>query len=252
MSSKYSAASKKRYASKSKRYIKSKIPRAIQTRGTPAGYYEIPVTSLTRVFYTTDSGFWNTDQINGTVTGTVGWNGFCWTTTLSDTIMSFGNGSNVFTITQAVPGYSGPQNSFDLVKISHVSMEIQFVNSMHDATVNNTGGVYLSCAYDPNDRDPPATESAILQYSNLKTLTNGNIKTIKLEFTPAINEVIADSNNNGSVSGYQTSQYVNTAANGVSHRGVIGWLSNFANSGTNYKGYVMFKITQTRRYKLNK
>jgi len=41
------------------------VPRAIRTRGTPDGYYEIPANILLRFYFNTNSGIFVTDQTAG-------------------------------------------------------------------------------------------------------------------------------------------------------------------------------------------
>jgi len=242
-----------KYASKSKRYRKLSIPRAISTRGTPEGYYEIPVTTLTRVYFNTSTGFWQTDQTTGAQIGLTGYNGFSWTTTLDNSILALGNGSVSTAIVQNVPGWSGPQNTFDLVKVAKVIFEVEFVNALHTTGISNAGGVYFTCAFDPNDNVPPAFEATVLQYSNIKTLTNGNYGKIKMPFTPYILDVIGSNEDAPVSAGAQRAMYVRANNPSISHRGVVGWLSTFLTStATANTGYMMLKVTQIRRYKINR
>ena len=58
----------------------SRIPRAISTRGTPDGYYEIPVRTLLKVYGNNGSGFFNTNQGPSSSPSGIGYQGFgLWT-----------------------------------------------------------------------------------------------------------------------------------------------------------------------------
>lgn len=242
-------------SSKKKRRTKviRRIPRTIQTRGTPQGYYEIPVTVLTRLYFNTSTGFWQTDQNSGAQGGLTGYNGMNWSTTLDNTIINLGNGTSSTTITQAIPGFSSLQAAFDLVKIAKVFVEVEFVNPLHNTALSNAGGVYINMAVDPNDFNPPASESDIMQYSNLKTLTNGNYGKLRFSFIPYIIDSVADYNGNTIQAGNQPAGYVRTSFPAATFKGFIGWISTFLlSSSTAQNGYLVIKTTQIRRFKLNK
>ena len=73
-------------------YPVTKIPRAIRTRGTPEGYYEIPVTIYRKVYFNMSTGVWPTNQSTGAQIGVTGYSGFGIANQLDNSHMFFGNG----------------------------------------------------------------------------------------------------------------------------------------------------------------
>lgn len=87
-----------------RRYAKSKIPLAIKTRGTPSGYYEIPVRTLTRIYVNTSSGMWQTNQTTGGSVGLTGYQGISFSSTLDAFATYLGAGSISASIFNSTPG----------------------------------------------------------------------------------------------------------------------------------------------------
>ena len=57
------------------KFKSARVPRAIQTRGTPEGYYDIPYHQMVRLYCNTSSGFWPTNQTSMAPYGGAGYQG---------------------------------------------------------------------------------------------------------------------------------------------------------------------------------
>lgn len=231
------------------------VPKAIALRGTPGGYYEIPVTNVFKVFWDTSTGFWRTNQTTGAKIGVNGYRGFQLSTSLSDVQMTLGEGASTDSIVQSVPGFTNLQATFDMCKIAKIHVEVY---SMSDGgspgSSNDTPGAMFYMACDYNDVIPPANVAAILQYSDVECNSICNQRMVsKKSFTPYI---VLDANNIGDTSNVtsvnQPATYIRCDNPGVAHRGIIGWVDAAQASGTTRGAYVYIKITQIRRYKVNK
>lgn len=253
------------YGKKSRRRSRKviKVPRAIATRGTPDGYYEIPVHSYTKIFLAGNQGFYNTDQITGAV-GALGGAGFGYYTSLDNEYFLLGGFGVYQTITKAVPGFSSIQAVFDNCKISEIRMEYWFTTTNSSATtfeytaagdVLRSAGVDLPELWlteDQNNANPGNNMDDICQYSKLLCVRQ-NSQSYKMKFRPHIRDDVGTA---GDESGTTTtlaaavpSTYIQTAKPAAAHFGVRGFL-NISNTATvAQQGYLHIKTTQIRRYK---
>lgn len=237
------------------KYRRPSVPRTIALRGTPGGYYEIPTTSVFKVFWDTNTGFWRTNQTTGAKLGVNGYKGFQLSTSLDNVQLSLGEGTTTDTIVQGVHGFAQLQAVFDMCKIARIDVEIQ---SMSDGgtpgTANDTPGAMFYHVVDYNDVVPPANVGAILQYSGVRyaSLCQQSMIT-KRSYTPYI---VLDANNIGDTSNVtsvnQPATYIRCDNPGVAHRGLLGWVDAAQASGTTRGGYIYIRVTQIRRYKVNK
>ena len=91
----------------------TRIPRAISTRGTPDGYYEIPVRTLLKVYGNNANGFFQTNQNSSSTPSGVGFQGFGLWTSLDLVTMYLGEGTVSAQIQRSVLGFSEIARVFD-------------------------------------------------------------------------------------------------------------------------------------------
>jgi len=235
--------------------IPRSIPKSIQFRGTPKGYYEIPVTNLFKVYYNTSTGLWQTNQDTGASQGLIGYRGFSLSTSLSDVNLALGEGSVSTNITQSVPGFASLQDVFDVCKIARLEVEIYF---MQDANGNSGSGdspaSMLHVVKDYNSVNPPSNQSAILQYGEIKNCQSTSMHTRqKWSFQPHTEqsgETIDGASSTFSIN--RPSTYMATATPGVAHRGLLGWIDSAQSTGSARTGYVYILVKQIRRFKMTR
>lgn len=244
-------------AYKRRRYTKSKIPRAIQTRGTPDGYYEIPVKALTRIYVNTSTGGWNTNQTTGASIGLTGYQGIGFYSSLDTMSTVLGNGAISATISQAVPGFTELQAVFDEGKICKVMYDVWVTAQVPAATAvaGNFGAPDLFLAVDPNNADPPGGLEAVLQYSNVKRICFDSNQRTRFSFYPKIRtdggSAETESGTSTTLSLSQSPSYNQMNKPGVVHFGLRGWFA-IPTAANGYVYQVNILRTEIRRYKVNK
>lgn len=240
-----------------RRYAKSKIPLAIKTRGTPSGYYEIPVRVLTRIYVNTSTGLWNTIQSTGGSSGLTGYNGISLNSTLDIMATYLGNGTFSANIFNSVPGFAGLQGVFDECKIVEEIYDIWVANQAPEAagSTANIGAPDLFLVEDYNDGTPPASIDEIMQYSKMHRICFDNGR-YRIRYTPKVRADVGasadDLGTSTTLSATQTAGYMSTSKPGCVHFGLKGWLAVPNASTSAYVYELNILRTQIRRYKINK
>lgn len=246
------------YKPKQTKYARQRtvpVPKSIAFRGTPQGYYEIPVTNVFKVYYNTSSGMWQTDQNTGATLGVTGYRGFALSTSLSDVNLALGEGAVSTNITLSVPGFSSLQDVFDMCKIARLEVEIYF---MQDAQpINNsatTPAAQLCVVRDYNSVTPPTSFSVVNQYADIKTCQNTAMysrqKHVFVPYYEYAAETIDGASSTSSMN--RPSTYMSTVTPGVAHRGLLGWLDVAQATGTAFTGYIYIRVKQIRRFKISR
>lgn len=234
---------------------KARVPRAIRTRGTPDGYYEIPVTVYRKVYFNMSTGLWVTDPITGITSGVTGYNGFGMGTQLDTSQMLLGNGAVSASIQVTVPGFAELQNVFDECKISRIDYEFWVAGQAADlgGTLYQAPTVWI--AVDPNGIDPPSNIGQLLQYSTVKCVKGDINHPTKMTVYPKIREDASSDGAEASTavtsSVCRPSTYTMTAKPGVLHYGLRGWFESTSPVSVTV-GFLCIKETQYRRYKIAK
>lgn len=255
------AYKRQRKGSFSKRFQKKnagavmRVPRAISTRGTPDGYYEIPMRQLFRVYVNTSTGFWNTNQTTSAPIGSTGYNGLALYCTLDSTIINLGNGGISATISQSVADFSSAQALFDLCKISDLSIDCWYTNQSRElgSGVDAYGAMEAFIAEDVNDAVPPNAIHNVLDRKKVLRAMPSDGKTFKMKIRPHI--VIDGSTHDGngtstSTAVSQPSTYIRCDRPQVTHFGLKGWCAT-PSAATAYTAVLNILVSQTRRYKKN-
>jgi len=238
----------------------AKIPQAIRTRGTPDGYYEIPVRTLIKVVGNNQAGFFNTNQDTSSPSG-IGFQGFGLFSSLDNVTMLLGEGSISASIVRTVPGFSEMARVFDQCKIAAMSIDVWFEvvpNSIGESTGTNYGMPDLYVTQDKDDAIPPANVAEILQYQKVQRMPGMGYKTYKNRCNPYVRDVNGTSGDETSttttISGSSPSGYMNTSKPAAAHLGWKGFMAtDFAGSSSGAKPFVMnVLIHQIRRYKMSK
>lgn len=232
---------------------KSSVPRAIAMRGTPKGYYEIPVTNVYKLYCNTSTGIWDTNQDTGAPVGLTGYRGLCINGSLSDINIALGEGSTSANLTLSVPGFANLQGAFDLCKIARWDVTFAFENQGDNLGASTPAAMQYHFAKDLNSFVPPASRSATLEYGSVRSIGAGMPSKATISFQPYMT---MDANTIGAGSTTQgvnsPSAYCLTDSPGVAHRGIIGWLDAAQPSGTAKVGYLYVTIRQIRRYKISR
>lgn len=242
-----------------KRYARSvsRVPRAIATRGTPEGYYEIPVNVFRRVYWNMSTGLWETNQTTGASVGVTGYTGFSLGTQLDTSIMFLGNGFISASNNIGIPGFTEIQTVFDQGKIVRIEYEFWFTNV---ATVNATGGAYenpeLWIVHDPDNLDPPANIGEVSQYQKvLKVKGNANNGVYKTTIYPKVRVSVGtaadQSGTSSTLTGSESAGYMDLDKPGATHFGLRGFFVNNSVM-TNHLGYLHICERQIRRFKISK
>lgn len=234
---------------------KTRVPRAIRTRGTPDGYYEIPVTVYRRIYFNLSTGLWETNPYTAVTAGSTGYNGFGLGTQLDTSQMLLGNGSASAVISVTVPGFAQLASVFDECKISRIDYEFWVAGQA--AALG--GALYQAptiwVAVDGNGIDPPGTLDTLLQYSSLKCIKGDINNSTKITVYPKIREEAASDGGEFSTavtsSVMRSSTYMSTAKPAALHFGLRGWFET-TNPASTTVGYLCIKETQYRRYKVAK
>jgi len=245
----------RRRVSKGFRGSSSKIPRAISTRGTPDGYYEIPVRTLLKIYCSSTSGFIPCNQTTGQP-GQVGYRGLGIYTALDNLTCMFGNGGFSATTVVSIPGYSEMSRVFDQVKIASMSLDVWFENGLRTNDVTSQVGmldVYMT--QDKDSATPPQDVAEIMQYAKVKRMPVWGGQTYKDTCKPYVREVFGSSGDEfstvTSVGGSAPAGYINMAKPDVAH---LGWKAAIDTNtyGDNTNTICNIMITQIRRYKNTK
>lgn len=241
-------------ASKKRQMRVTKVPRPIQTRGTPDGYYEIPCTQLIRFYCNTSSGFWGTDQVSLAPIGTTGWKGMGIYFKNDNTYVNFGsNGSGggiASTQNFGVRDYPYLSQVFDDMKVARINVEawINTQTSSINHTPNNAPEIWM--CFDGNDSFPPNEE--ILEYA--KTARVLPDRKTRFSFVPSLTLDTTSDAGSGSTTGpgvTQASTYVRTNSTGSLYGlKVFNWLPYEPDTAQVY--FLHLKITQIRRYRRQK
>lgn len=231
----------------------NRVPRAIRTRGTPDGYYEIPVTVYRKIYFNMSSGLWTTDPYTGAVSGSTGYAGFGVGTTLDTSFMFLGAGGNV---NVTVPGFSEMQNVFDECKIARIHYEFWVAGQAHENgnVLAFTPNIWVTV--DPNSIDPPSNLQTLLQYANVKCIKGDINNPTKMTLYPKLRlDVAADgaeASTATSSGANDSAKYISMAKPGAFHYGLRGWFEINSQPTEAYLGYLCVKETQIRRYKRTK
>ena len=253
-------AKRQRRGSKNARIGKSykpAMPMALRTRGTPAGYYEIPVRQLIKIYSNTSTGFWDTTQGTGAPIGARGWRGMGISFELDNTYVNLGEGSVSATVAVAVPGFAELQSAFDMCKIADIEVEMWWTNQQDsNSTATSYGGFDLFVAEDPNNVDCAANIGTIMQYMNVKRMQGDSNRTFKFKIKPHVRSSLGgfadqDSSTSTTLGGCIPSTYVQTTKPAVTHMGYRGWV-DIPQSATARTQTLNILVTQTRRYKMSR
>lgn len=249
------AKKQRRSYSGKKNAIIPRVPKAIKTRGTPAGYYELPARQLFRLYGNSSTGVWNTNQTTNAPIGATGYQGFAYYTQFDNAYMNLGNGGAAATVVQSIADSSSCTNLFDLCKISSIEVEIWITNPSREqqSTAGNYGAVELYMCQDTNDATPPNSLSNVLDRTKILRIVPDGRK-YKMKFQPYISGDV--SSNDGAASTTtialaSPATYFRTDRPAVSHFGFKGWVVVPSDATSNYLYSVNFLITQTRRFKMN-
>lgn len=230
------------------------MPKAIQTRGTPGGYYEIPVRQLFRLYGNTSSGVWNTNQTTNAPIGVTGYGGFAYYTQFDNAYMNLGNGGISATVSQTIADNSAMTALFDLCKISEIEVEVWITNPAREqaTAVGNYGTVELYMVQDTNDSIPPNNLQSVIDRAKVMRIVPDGRK-YKMKFAPYISQDV--SSNDGAASSTTLSlatpaTYFRTDRPAVSHFGFKGWVVT-PSDATAHLYSVNFLVTQKRRLKMN-
>lgn len=245
-----------KYSKYGKKNYKPSMPVAIRTRGTPDGYYEIPVRQLIKLYCNTSSGFWDTNQTTGASAGVTGYKGFGMSFSLDNTQVYLGNSGIAVGISNSVPGFAQLQAVFDMCKIVDVEIATWWTNQQDaNSTGTSYGGFDFYIAEDPNNDDPPTSIGEIMQYQKVKRFYGTSNQTFKYKIKPHIRTSVgADDIETGTsttLGGVQPSTYIQTTKPAVSHLGFRGYL-DIPTAAAARVQTLNILVTQTRRYKMSR
>lgn len=251
------AKRQRRYSRSTKRNVGAvvRVPRALSTRGTPDGYYEIPMRQLFRIYVNTSTGFWNTNQNTSAPIGVTGYNGLAIFATLDSTYINLGAGGVSATITQGVPDYASAAAMFDLCKIAELKIDCWYTNQSRElgSGIDAYGAMEAFFAEDVNDAIPPTTIAQVLDKKKILRAQPADGKTYSMKVKPHM--VIDGASHDGS--GTTTTSaisapgsYVRCDRPAVSHYGMKSWCAT-PSAATSYTAVLNILISQTRRYKMN-
>ena len=148
------------------KYRKTRVPRAIKTRGTPDGYYDIPYQQMVRLYCNTSSGFWCTNQITMAPYSGSGYQGIGMAFQPNNTRITFGNaGASTLYMDLPISDFTYLQNIFDDVKLAKITIEswINMQPSDSSAALSNAPEIW-ACT-DTNDSYPGT--SSIQEYAKV-------------------------------------------------------------------------------------
>lgn len=233
-----------------------RVPRAISTRGTPDGYYEIPMRQLFRIYGNTSSGLWNTNQTTNAPIGATGYTGMAIYSTLDNTYINLGNGGTSATITQSATDYSASTQMFDLCKIVDMKFELWFTNHSRELSsgVDTYGAPELFIAEDVNDAVPPSAIADVLSKKRVIRCSAMSDRKFSTTIKPHLVLDTAAHDGTGTTtttSMAQPSTYCRLDRPAAVHYGLKGFVSIPSASAVAYQYCVNILVTQTRRFKVN-
>lgn len=249
---------KARYSKRRTGYPMSKVPRAIKNRGTPNGYYEIPVTIYRKVYWNMSTGAWPTNQSTGAQIGATGYQGLGLADQLDQSHIFYGVGTISATDSITTPGFSSLSAVFDTCKLVRCDYRIWFQNQANDASTGTSAlqspNVFI--AVDPNNVDPPSSLDEIMQYNKVYTVPGDISRPLKFSYYPSIR---LESSASPDAIGTNTSRgitapstYIQTGLPGTYHYGLRAWFDTCSAAAANQIGYLHIQCTQIRRYKVTK
>lgn len=241
-----------------RRPYKSRVPRAISTRGTPNGYYEIPVRVFWKLYVNTSTGAWVTDPVTGVQSGATGYYGMSISYDYSSVTIDLGNGTPAAQNIVNIPGVSELQNVFDLCKMYKVEYEFWWTNGLNQAptAANAAGAPELWIANDYSGGNPPGTQATLLQYSDLMRCpsdpTKRYLKTCYPKQRVSLGTSAEPISSLSTVSGSQAATYFETDKTSVRHTGLLGYFQLPANQSTTQLYYLNCMMTIYRRFKVTR
>lgn len=237
---------------------RSNVPRAIATRGTPNGYYEIPVQTLVKIYTNTSTGMYVTNQDTGAFSGLTGYRGIGIASSLDSLYINLGEGTTPVGMTIAWPGFAELQNVFDECKIVDMSFDFWVANQVSVAQAGNAviAAPDLFLAYDPTDAQPPANQNVVMQYSKLKRVCFDTSQRTSWKIYPKMRYDVATgidgTATTTTLAGSQNSTYLRMDSPAAAHYGIRGWLNIPTAASTAPVYELNILVRQVRRYKVNK
>lgn len=229
------------------------IPRAISTRGTPDGYYEIPVNIFRKVYWNMSTGLWDTNQTTGASIGATGSNGFSLCSLLDTSVLVTGSAVQAI----PVPGISELQAVFDQCKLVKIEYEFWFANQAHQlgATALDSPELFIVTDYDNND--VPTSVGEVMQYSKIhRVVGNANNGKYRVTLYPKVRVPVGtagdEAGTSTSLTGVEAAGYQDLQKPGAIHMGLRGWFNTNSSNATASLGYLHVLERQTRRYKITK
>lgn len=233
----------------------SRVPRPIRTRGTPRGYYEIPVTVYRRVYYNMSTGLWATDPYTAVTSGSTGYSGFALNTSMDTSNMPLGNGAITSGIPVTIPGFAGIQGVFEEGKIARIEYEFWFASQAAEIGGSLFQAPNIWVVQDFNNADPPASLSELLQYSSVKCIKGDINHPMKMTLYPKVRDAVGSAQDELgttlTLSQVESPGYFQLSKPGAIHFGLRGWMETNNAAGVTV-GYLCIKETQIRRYKITK
>lgn len=234
----------------------SRVPKAIRTRGTPRGYYEIPVTVYRRLYFNMSTGLWNTNPYTAATSGATGYNGFALNTAFDTSNMPLGNGAISANVAVAVPGFANIQGVFEEGKIARIDYEFWLAAQAADQGTVLAQAPNIWIVQDYNNSDPPATLDEVLQYSNVRTVKGDINHPLKITVYPKVRDSVGSAQDElgttTTISAVDNATYFQLSKPGAIHFGLRGWFETNSALATAQLGYLCIKETQYRRYKVTK
>ena len=238
-----------------KRYYKSRVPRAISTRGTPSGYYELPVKVFWKLYVNTATGAWVTDPVTGVQSGAAGYPGMAISFDYSQVYIDLGNNSFAANIAVNIPGVTDLQSVFDLCKIYRVDYEFWWTNGLNQSptATGAAGAPELWVANDQSGAFPPGSQTTVLQYSDVTRIVSDPSKRVTKITYPRqrvyLGTTTDPTGNSGILGGSQVSSYFETDKPSVRHSGLIGFFNLPQNQTTSQMYYLNCMMTMHRRFR---
>lgn len=207
----------------------NRVPRAIATRGTENGYYEMPDHALIRLYGNTSTGLWDTNQTSGAPTGATGYQGFGFCSDIGLCQVNLGVGSTSATVFKDFTDYNLKCAMFDMVKIHSIEVEFWVTNEPSTLSSSNVySAPELWIAKDLTDATPPASGEDMFPYSDCTRVVLDPTKTFKMSFKPYIkteaSTTATDTGTSYTPGISQPSTYLNTSVLPIKHFGFKGWV----------------------------
>ena len=229
------------------KFKSARVPRAIQTRGTPEGYYDIPYHQMVRLYCNTSSGFWPTNQTSMAPYGGAGYQGIGIAFQPNNTRITFGNSGTTTSYEDfSISDFTSLQAIFDDVKLAKITVEAWVNAQPSDTSAALSNAPEIWACNDTNDCYPGT--SSIQEYAKVARILPNRVT--KLTFTPMIvSDNVADDGVGVTTSaGQTTTGYVKTAS-GAYHYGVKMWNWLPYEPDTAQVYYLQLRLTIVRRFK---